>query len=42
MAFAKVKLLESTDVKVKEIHVDGGKGERDLEINVGVSSIYIL
>ena len=33
MAFAKVKLLESTDVEVEELQLNCGKGKGDLEKN---------
>ena len=43
MAFAEVKLLESTDVEVEELQLDCRKCERDLEIIIiRVSTIMVM
>ena len=42
MAFAKIKLLESTDVEVEELQLDCRKGERDLDIIIRVSMMMVI
>ena len=42
MAFAKVKLLESTDVEVEELQLNCRKGEGDLEKMIIVSMTIMI